>query len=143
MARYTDAYIDRLLARSDFETLVELQCILWGSAKRAADDPQYGFSGALFAFVECLSWFSQSIRSGAWTYYETTPKERQEAMHAQLQRLAPAEFADQYRRGINHWQDQETMKDVDRWISENESTCNDWLFSLVLQNREELKPLYA
>src|SRR5512140_2057350 len=129
MARYTDAYIDRLLASAEFETLVELQSILWSSPMRDVHDPQYGMPGAVFAFVETLSWFSQAIRSGTWTYFEATPIERQEALHAQLLRLAPAEFSEQYGRGIKHWRDQAKIKDVDRWISENESTCNDWLFS--------------
>ena len=143
MARYTDAYIDRLLAINEFDTLVELQRILWSSPKRDAYDLQYGFPDAVFTFIESLGWFSQAIRSGTWTYFEATPNERQKAMYAQLRRFAPAELADQYRCGIEHWHDQAKMADVDRWISDNESTCNDWLFGLVLQNRDELRPLYA
>ncbi len=110
---------------------------------RDVHDPQYGMPGAVFAFVETLSWFSQAIRSGTWTYFEATPVERQEALRAQLFRLAPVEFAEQYGRGMKYWRDQSKIKDVDRWISENEPTCNDWLFSIALQSRGELRLLYA
>jgi hypothetical protein len=143
MARFTDAYIDRLLASRKFDALVELQGIFWGWSGLAAHHPQYGLPVPVFIFIESLNWFSQAIRSGVWSYFEVTPIERQEAMYAELQCLAPTGFAEQYRQGIKHWRDQAKMKNLDRWVSENESACDDWLFKLLLAHRQELRPLYA
>lgn len=72
-----------------------------------------------------------------------TPAERQRAMVAELQDLAPVEFAARYREGIEHWRDQEKMQDHDRWVSVNESICDAWLFDLLIQNRKELGAFYA
>ena len=143
MARFTDTYIDRLLASGKYEALVELQGIVWGWSGLATHHPQYGLPPAVFAFVETLNWFSQAIRSGAWTYFEATPTERQMAIFAGLQRLGPPEFAEQYKHGIEQWQVQEEMRDLDRWVSANESVCDQWLFDLLRQNRKELGALYA
>lgn len=143
MPRLSDTYIDRLLASGKYDALVELQNIFWGWPGLASDHPQYGLPPAVFAFVETLNWFSQAIRSGAWTYFEVTPKERQIAMLEGLQQIAPPEFADQYRHGIEHWRVQEKMRDLDLWISNSESICDQWLFDLLHQNRKELEALYA
>ena len=143
MARFSDTYIDRLLASGKYDALVELQGIFWGWPGLVSDHPRYGLPPAVFAFVETLNWFSQAIRSGAWTYFEVTPTERQLAMFAELQRIGPPEFADQYKQGSEHWRVQEKMRDLDRWFSANEPVCDQWLFDLLRQNRKELGALYA
>lgn len=109
MTRFSETYIDRLLASGKYDALVELQGIFWSWSDSAAHHPQYGLTPAVFTFVETLNWFSQAIRSGAWTYFEATPTGRQNAMLTALQRLAPAEFTARYEEGIKHWRDQEMM----------------------------------
>ncbi len=143
MARFSDTYIDCLLASGKYDALVELQSIFWCWPGLASDQPRYGLPPTVFTFVETLNWFSQAIRSGAWTYFEVTPNERQMSMFAALQRIGPPKFADQYQFGIEHWRAQEKMRDLDRWISDNESICDQWLFDLLRQNRKELGALYA
>lgn len=143
MDRFSDTYVDRLLVSGKYDALVELQSIFWGWSGLAAHHSQYGLPPAAFTFVEVLNWFSQTIRSGAWTYFEATPTETQWAVLAELHRLAPPDFADQYKQGIEYWKDEEKMKVLDRWVAENESVCDQWLFDLLRQNSEELKVLYA
>lgn len=143
MARFSDTYIDRLIASGKYDALTELQGIFWGWSGLSSDHPQYRLPPAVFVFVETLNWFSQAIRSGTWTYFEVTPTERQLVMFAELQRIGPPEFADQYKQGSEHWLVQEKMVDLDRWVSANESVCDQWLFDLLRQNRKELRALYA
>ncbi len=143
MARYTDAYIDRLISSKGFLELVELQGIFFGWSGCDFNLPNFGFHSSVFTFNESLTWFSQAIRSGVWTYYEATPIERQEAMFAALQIHAPIEFSKQYKYGIEHWKDVERIESLDSWIEDNEFMCNEWLFDLLLKNRHELSTFYA
>lgn len=92
MARFSDTYIDRLLASGKYDALVELQGIFCGWSGLASDHPRYGLPATAFIFVETLNWFSQAIRSGAWTYFEVTPKERQMAILSELQYIGLPEF---------------------------------------------------
>lgn len=138
MPRYSQGYIERLLARSESDALVELQGILLSCPDIDTSKPDYGVPRPAFAYIEALAWFSQAIRSGAWVYFEATSFGRQRAMLDALQVLAPAEVAQMYKLGMEHWRNATVMKNLDRWLADNESASNAWLHALVQLHRDEL-----
>lgn len=143
MRRYADSYIDQLISRSDYEAMVDLQLILMSGTGVILDAPEYGFPTIPFVFVESILWFAQSIQSGAWTYFESSPKDRQAAMYEALDSFAPLGFAEKYKYGSENWQDSERMKELDRWIDESENFCVQWLAEFQRKNRDVFWPLYA
>lgn len=138
MPRYSHGYLTQLLASSEFDALAELQSILLSWPGIDMHKPDFGAPLPAFAFIETLTWFSQTLRSGAWTYFEAVSLEKQSAMLSALRVLAPPEVAQMYKLGMEHWRDADTIKKLDRWVMDNESTCNAWLHGLVQLHRNEL-----
>jgi hypothetical protein len=138
MGRYSDEYLDELLARSDEVALAELQAILFSWHGRDTLQADYGLPSAIFVYVETVTWFAQAIRSGAWTYYEATPLTRQQAMREALGVWAPQDYAEQYGFGMSYWKDKRGIDALDKWMREREESCNDWLMQLLRRHREKL-----
>jgi hypothetical protein len=141
--KYSPHYVSQLLAEPDYSRLVELSNIVCGWSGYQAEPPDYNLPEPIFTFVECLTWFAQSIRSGTWTYFEATPTSRQAAMHLALKQYAPQGFADHYEQGMQHWQDETKMAPLDVWIEHNDERANRWLWELVNQHRPALDPLLS
>jgi hypothetical protein len=136
--KFSQAYIDRLLAGTDYGGLVDLLSMVRASRKFNFDLPGYGIPQPLFLFVEMLGWTAQSIRSGTWTYFESTPQARQQVMLEALREAAPEGFAVWYEQGMLHWQKVERMAAVDQWLEANEDLAIAWLWKVAKNNREML-----
>jgi hypothetical protein len=95
----------------------------------------------MFLLVEGLAWFAQSARSGAWTYFESTPVPRQRAMHEALSAEAPQSFAERYAQGMRGWRNETEMADLDDWIESADETNNKWLWTIAEKNRSSLDRL--
>lgn len=143
MPRYSDQYVNKLLEQGDYDALVQLQGIVIGWDGFAPKLIAYGLPASIFTFVEVLTWFAQSLRSGAWTYYEATPTERQVATCEALRSFAPPEYSQRYAFGSENWKDQEAMKVLDEWIDRNDDSTNTWMFELLKANRHELSKIYV
>jgi hypothetical protein len=135
MRRFSVEYVDKLLAVADYGPLAELSAIAWGSPMFSRNAPEYGLPRPLFVVVEGLCWLSQAIRSGVWTYYEATPRARQDAMCKALRERAPGDVADFYERGMTDWEDEDKMRAVDQWIEANEGPLLHWLRDFAVENR--------
>ena len=129
MPKFSQAYLDSLFSSRDYCKLVELSGYLQDGLSRG--DPTYGYPQPVFVFLESLIWFAQAIRSGALTYYEATPKARQDAMLDALEREAPRGFATHYSLGMQGWQDERKIEIVDLWIEGHDEENNRWLWRLV------------
>jgi hypothetical protein len=81
-----------LFVAREYDGLVWLSALICGSEVFDPQEPAYGLEPPLFLFVEALAWFAQAIRSGVWTYFETTPVGRQQRMLALLKTIGPSEF---------------------------------------------------
>jgi hypothetical protein len=134
-------YIDRLLADATYMDLVHLSSVLCSSARYQSTAPDYGLSPPAFLFIETLSWFAQSTRSGVSTYYEATPPARQNTMLAALEESAPEEFRTWYERGMRDWREEGKITAVDDWIEANDQRANEWLLALARKNRDALVAL--
>ncbi len=137
----SQANLDRLFSAPDVAKFVAINGHLAGSDAYDRSQPTYGFPLAVFAFKESLIWFSQSIQSGARTYYKATPPARQEAMLRALSAHAPEELAFQYARGMKDWRHKSKIAAVDQWIRSREDVCHRWLWHLLLAHRVEIEEL--
>jgi hypothetical protein len=143
MRRFGVDYVDELLAVADYGPLAEISSIACGSPMFSMSAPQYGLPRPLFVFTECLCWLSQAIRSGVWTYYEATPRARQEALCKALQDSAPRAVAEFYERGMIDWEDEDKIGRVDRWIEANEGALLRWLRDFAAANRDAVLEVTA
>lgn len=141
MARWSREYVDGLFDAADYSALVDLLGVIRGAPEFDKEDPTFGLPEPAFLLVETLLWEAQSSRSGTWTYFETTPSERQIAMRDALRRYAPAEYAEKYACGMRGWRDPSATDPVDRWIEENEDDVHRWLWELARQYRSEIDEL--
>ena len=133
--KFSTAYLDRLFSPGQYMNLVEISSLLCGSEVYESTKDDYGLTPHLFLLVESLSWFAHSRRSGAWTYFEVTPHARQALMFSLLEAEAPAGFAQQYSIGMQKWQDEAAMKQLDRWMEEHDVENNHWLWRLAEAQR--------
>jgi len=140
--KYAPKYVDGLLATDTYEDLATLSSMICASSRFKQDTCDYDLPPFAFLFVETLLWFAQAIRSGAWTYYEATPSDRQDAMLAGLKELAPPEFSNWYQQGMRSWRD-DAVPDLDNWMRANEEVANVWMRTLLRRNRDALFELVS
>jgi hypothetical protein len=143
MRRFSVQHVEGILAGDDYRQLAELSAMLCGSARFSHAAPDYGLPPPAFVFVEALCWFAQASRSGAWTYYEVTPRSRQDLMSRALLTYAPPDYGIWYERGMVDWECEERMQAVDEWIRANEAYAERWLRELAVDNREVVIDLTA
>ncbi len=136
--KFSIAYLARLFEPGDHQRLAEINAILRGSDV-ISDAADYGLSQKLFLFCEGIDFFAQSNRSGAWTYFEAVPHARQLAFAkaARAECSVLKELPEMYEFGSKNWRDPEVMCKLDRWIEQNESASDAWLWQLVAEEREE------
>jgi hypothetical protein len=138
---FSQANLDQLFSAPDVAKFVAINGYLAGSGAYDRGQPTYGFPMAVFVFKESLIWFSQSIQSGARTYYKATPPARQAAMLQALSVHAPEELAFQYARGMKDWRNKPKIACVDHWIRSREDVCHRWLWHHVLAHRQAIESL--
>ncbi|WP_070360084.1 hypothetical protein [Duganella sp. HH105] len=134
MPRYSDQYLSQLLAQRDYGALADLQGIALGWDGYDAKLPSFGWPQPIFVVFEILTWLAQADRSGAWTYYEATPPERQACALATLEILNAVTLQQQYAYGEMHWQDSEASEKLDDWIRENEQRIIEWAFATLAEH---------
>ena len=101
------------------------------------------------AYLIVSSWHGTSLRSGVWTFYESTDKARIEEAVSYLKDNGDTELADMIRRGIHNYQTPEYIEnlnypdewidesdEIDDWISDNEEKIYEWLYSFILKNKK-------
>ena len=135
---YTIEYIDQLLQGKDICHLVEIMTAIQSLPSYKISDPFHGLPPFASVFEDILAWQSQAIRSGVWTYYESTPATHQTRVLSILRTEAPAAIIHYYERGMTDWQDVHKIEMVDNWIKSHESVVDQWLFQFMRKNRNEL-----
>lgn len=143
MPRFSPAYLEQLLCDDQLESLVELQGIILGSPYIRPNQADYGLPAEGLVFVETLAWFTQALRSGAWTYFEATSEATQVATLQALVRHAPAGYAERYSHGARYWHDGERLKVLDEWIEAQTDLCEEWLRRHLRRHQQRLSPFYA
>ena len=136
--QFTSAYLDSLFEPGNYENLIQITSLLTGSSAFDSSKSDFGLGDDLFALVESLGWFAQSVRSGSWTYFETTPSSRQARMLDVLRISGPPGFTAKYEYGMTHWRDAERLNDLDLWIDGADGANNNWLWALAALRRREI-----
>jgi hypothetical protein len=139
MPRYSDRYLDGLLDSSSYHDLVVLQGILMTPPRFDSHQPDYGLPPYFFVVVEGLAWFAQAWRSGVWTYFETTPPQRQQTMLEALLQFGPEEFAQHYQFGMRHWRETQEVARLDSWMKAMDEVANEWMRTILRAHRAEYK----
>jgi len=137
------SYIDGLFRERDYGGLVWISSLISGSDAAKLQEPDYGLPQPLFLFVESLSWFAQAIRSGAWTYYESTPDTRQKVLLTAYEADGPKGFSQRYAQGMSGWKNPTEMADLDAWIEKTDNENNKWLWELASKNRSLIEALIS
>jgi hypothetical protein len=135
-------YLTKLCDAREYDGLAWIAAVLCGGDQFRTESPTYGLPMPAFDIVERLSWFAQGTRSGAWTYFEATPPERQRAMLAVLEQdEAHPDFAAQYAFGMNNWRDAPILRPLDKWLDDNDELNNDLIWKIISANRELIQSL--
>ena len=136
--RFSVRYIDSLLCPVDVSAQAELVGIItsWSGYNRGLTF--CGLPLALLVYTETVCWEAQSWRSGAWTYYEATPKRIQAEVWDALRQLAPKGFGEIYERGMRDWRSASRCNEIDAWLMQNETALRDWLKKLAETHRPEI-----
>ena len=137
-------YWDALFQSRDYGRLVDLSSALCSGSVFRPQESQYGLPRAAFTFVESLLWFAQAQRSGVWTYFESTPPERQAVMLEALEgHPAPTGFAAHYALGMSNIRDVHKLAVVDLWIRAHDVDNNAWLWRIADEHRALFEALCA
>ena len=139
--RYSSKYLDGLISSDTHRALVQISSLLCACDRFSKSERDYALPQSLFVLVETLAWEAQSWRSGAWTYYEATPLERQDAMQGALEAIAPLPLAHCYAKGRRIWRDERAIRAVDDWIKSHQHEVIGWLQSLMRANRATIGKL--
>lgn len=82
------------------------------------------------AYLGISSWMGTSLRSGVWTYYESTSQREIDTVIRYLNQYAPdSEIAKMYALGNHEYSDEKYQADFDypqEWIDESE-IIDDWI----------------
>jgi hypothetical protein len=132
------AYLDSLFKARDETGLAWLSSVICGAPGFDQGQATYGLDPALFLIVEDLLWFAQSVRSGAWTYFEATGPDRQAAMLDRLAADAPPGWSEHYAFGTAHWREAGSMTPLDRWIGERDRDNTAFLWNHLARHRGRL-----
>lgn len=143
MGIFSDSYIDRKTSPSDLASLIELHGAILSLPNFDFSQLAYGLPDIAFVFVETVAWLSQSVRSGSWTYFESTPEARVNALLRMLEVVAPKGLVEQYRFGATHWVEPSQLEVLDRWVANSERDFDAWLCGFVRGNQREFQALIA
>jgi hypothetical protein len=141
--RLSEEYLERLTCPSDALGLAELQSALQVSRSFDCQLLSYGLPDSIFLFFETLNWLSQSVRSGAWTYFESVPEYRAFALAHLLSLMSTAEIAEKYRFCIGNWAIAADMQRIDDWVRDREGSHDAWLCEFVRLHQGEFCALLA
>ncbi|PTR29928.1 hypothetical protein C8J98_10760 [Luteibacter sp. OK325] len=140
--RLSEEYLERLTCPSDALGLAELQSTVQVPRSFDCQLLSYGLPDSIF-FFETLNWLSQSVRSGAWTYFESVPEYRAFALAHLMSLMDEAEIAAKYRFCIGNWAIAADMQCIDDWVRDREDSHDAWLCEFVRLHQGEFRALLA
>lgn len=135
--RFSQKYLAGLFEPDKYENLVEINALLSGSDAYEPTAIDYGLGSKLFLLLEGLTWFASAHRSGSVTYFESTRRDRQTLMLAELLEETPTGFATHYELGMSGWRDAATTRQIDAWLDSHDRAGHTWLWALSVR----LQPL--
>lgn len=130
---YAKSYIDKLFNSIDeYESKVELLRI----AYREFEKSQNTLLNWICELCEIMNWQSMSCRSGVLTYYEVLDTDFAEILIKNLKGKNESGILSTYISGINNYDDEELMIEIDQWITDNEAKIYKYIEKILITNRE-------
>lgn len=138
--RFSNSFIDDCFADEPRAGLVRLHGVLTSAPQFDLQKSHYGLPVSLFVQVGTLAW-EACARSGIWTYYESVALHTQSEMLAGLNLIAPFDFTNTYRRGMETWNTPTHAEEVDKWLKINEQRILQWLVANASMQRRIIEDL--
>lgn len=130
---YAKSYIDKFFNSIDeYVSKVELFCIAYAEFEKCKD-PSLQW---IIELSEIMNWQAMSDRSGVWTYYEVLNIDSKQILIKNLKAKNESEILSKYSAGINNYNDEEVMAEIDEWITKNETKIYKYIEEILITNRE-------
>ncbi|AKN31057.1 hypothetical protein Ccar_09430 [Clostridium carboxidivorans P7] len=85
---------------------------------------------------EIMNWQAMSDRSGVWTYYEVLNIDSKQILIKNLKAKNESEILSKYSAGINNYNNEEVMSEIDHWITKNETKIYKYIEEILITNRK-------
>lgn len=126
-------YIDKFFnSIDDYASKVELFRIAYTEFEKCKD-PSLQW---IIELSEIMNWQAMSDRSGVWTYYEVLNIDSKQILIKNLKAKNESEILSKYSSGINNYNDEEVMAEIDQWITKNETKIYKYIEEILITNRE-------
>lgn len=130
--KYTKNYIDNYFHNiHEYSSMAELFLIAYGELKEQNNLPDW-----FVELREMMNWQSQSNRSGVWTYYEIVNNSSATTLIGKLKGKEEIEILPIYKMGLNKYNDETIMEQIDKWISENEERIYRYITAILMSNKD-------
>lgn len=129
---YAKSYIDKFFNSIDeYEPKVELLRIAYAEFEKSPNAMLQWIS----ELCEIMNWQAMSCRSGVLTYYEVLDSDFLEILIKKLKEKNESEILTKYISGINHYDDEELMIEIDQWITDNEAKIYEYIEEILITNK--------
>lgn len=130
---YAKSYIDKLFNTIDeYASKVELFRIAYAECQKC----QNNLIEWISELSEIINWQAMSDRSGVWTYYEVLNIDSKQILIKNLKAKNESEILNKYSAGINNYDNEELMAEIDDWITKNETKIYNYIEETLITNRE-------
>lgn len=130
---YAKSYIDKFFNSIDeYDSKVELLRIAYGEFEKF----QNNLLNWIVELCEIMNWQAMSCRSGVLTYYEVLDTNFAEILIKNLKEKNESGILSTYISGINNYDDEELMIEIDQWITDNEGKIYKYIEDILITNRE-------
>ncbi|AWI05531.1 hypothetical protein [Clostridium drakei] len=130
---YAKSYIDKFFNSIDeYASKVELFCIAYAEFEKCKD-PSLQW---IIELSEIMNWKAMSDRSGVWTYYEVLNIDSKQILIKNLKAKNEGEILSKYSAGINNYNNEQVMSEIDHWITKNETKIYKYIEEILIVNRE-------
>ncbi|AKA68094.1 hypothetical protein [Clostridium scatologenes] len=130
---YAKSYIDKFFNSIDeYASKVELFRIAYTEFEKCKN-PSLQW---IIELSEIMNWQAMSDRSGVWTYYEVLNIDSKQILIENLKAKNESEILSKYSAGINNYNDEEVMAEIDEWITKNETKIYKYIEEILIANRE-------
>ncbi|CAM4009923.1 hypothetical protein [Saccharibacillus endophyticus] len=126
-ATYLDRYFDSI---EEYGSKVELMTLAKTGGAAMSE------SAWIRGIGELMNWQAMSERSGVWTYYESVNPQAAETTVLWLESLDGSEGFALYAQGLNRYEDQILMEQIDHWIEEHRTDIDNATKRALLMHKK-------
>ena len=131
--KYAKSYIDKYFESiNEYHSKVQLFSIAYGELEEIKDITLEW----IVELGEIMNWQAMSDRSGVWTYYEIIDINRAKVLMEKLKIKNEFEILEKFAKGIEEYNNEELMQEIDSWITRNEEKIYIYMEGILAQNKD-------